>query len=368
MKRVFANAMRRTARLMRPYKLSRSTRVMQKAVAGFMVGSARTPMRALRQMAKAQSPVSKALTRPTLGSVTAGMTEGAQYLSRTHSSSAGVRSYKLYLPSRHPEQPKGLILMLHGCSQGPDDFAVGTHMNALAEKHDFAVAYPSQVRRNNPASCWNWYNPRHQVRGKGEPAILASLTRKLMKQYDLGRENVFVAGLSAGGAMADILADIYPEIYSAAGIHSGLARGSARSVTSAMSVMRSGALSRGIVPVAVARTLPVRRIIFQGDADGTVHPDNADRILAAAVGGDAVPLRVGKRSVRGRGYTRSDFAGSDGAVLVEFWTIAGGGHAWSGGQAPGTYTDDKGPDASRQMLRFFMTQPATAASPRGVAS
>jgi poly(3-hydroxybutyrate) depolymerase len=177
----------------------------------------------------------------------------------------------------------------------------------------------------------------------------------LASSSPLGRDAVFVAGLSASGAMAAILADVYPDIFSAAGMHSGLTRGAASNVISAMSAMRNGGLPESIAPTLAMLSLPVRRIVFQGDADSTVHPSNAAMIVAAAVGGDAVPTKIGKRTVRGRGYARSDFAGSDGAVLLELWMIEGSGHAWSGGHAAGSFTDNKGPDASAQMIRFFMT-------------
>lgn len=229
-------------------------------------------------------------------------------------------------------------------------------MNALAEKHGLALAYPEQTRRNSPACCWNWYKPGHQIRGMGEPAILASLTRKLMREFGLGRDRVFVAGLSAGGAMAAILADVYPDIFSAAGVHSGFARGAASGVVSAVSAMRSGGTSTGIVPVIASKSCPVRRIIFHGEDDRTVHPSNAAQIVAAAVGDDAMPDKITKRTVRGRGYSRSDFSESVGAVQIELWMIEGLGHAWSGGRAAGSYTDKKGPDASAQMIRFFLAK------------
>ncbi|MDZ7711388.1 MAG: PHB depolymerase family esterase [Roseovarius sp.] len=284
--------------------------------------------------------------------------EGAQYLNRTHRSKFGSRGYRLYVPASEPNRPKGLILMLHGCNQTADDFALGTHMNALAEKHGLALAYPAQTRRHNAASCWNWFKPGNQIRGMGEPAILAALTRKLMREFGLGRDVVFVAGLSAGGAMATILADVYPDVFSAAGVHSGLARGAAYDVLSAMSAMQSGSAFDGIAPVVTLPSRRVRRIIFQGDHDSTVHPSNASMIVASVMGNDAVPTKIGKRSVRGRGYSRSDFGGSDGAAQVELWMIEGTGHAWSGGRVAGSYTDDKGPDASAQMIRFFLASAA----------
>ncbi|HSP25860.1 MAG TPA: PHB depolymerase family esterase [Saliniramus sp.] len=392
MTRTLAASMRRMNRLMRPAEMTRASRSFQKAMTGFMVGTALAPLPAskpklakprkaaaskaaaskaaasksaapkvgralgtvITQLRAAQSLMPGATPRRTGRELLPRIPDGAQYLTRTHRSAAGSRDYKLYLPASGQERPKGLILMLHGCSQTPDDFAIGTHINALAEKQGFAVAYPAQTRGHNGASCWNWFKPGHQSRGAGEPAILASLTRKLMREFDLGRDAVFVAGLSAGGAMAAILADVYPDVFSAAAIHSGLTRGAARDVISAMSAMRSGGVSQGIAPTVAMRSLPVRRIVFQGDADSTVHPSNAAMIVAAAVGDDAVPTKTGKRTVRGRGYARSHFAGSDGAVMLELWMIEGSGHAWSGGRAGGSYTDSKGPDASVQMFRFFL--------------
>lgn len=376
MTRTFAAAMRRAARLMHPGKMTKATRSMHKAMTGLMVQSALAPMTALKpqklaghragrslgtalkQLRAAQSFLPGTLARPARRVAAPRIATGAQYLSRNHRTAAGSRGYKLYLPASNAKRPKGLIVMLHGCTQTPDDFATGTHMNTLAEKHDLAIAYPAQTGGHNAAACWNWFKPGDQRRGSGEPAILASLTRKLMKEFGLGRETVFVAGLSAGGAMAVIMADVYPDIFSAAGVHSGLARGAARDVLSAMSAMRSGATTKGTTPADAALPHPVRRIIFQGDADSTVHPSNAAMIVAAAVGGDAAPTKVGNRTVRGRGYARSDFAGPDGAVLVELWMIEGAGHAWSGGRAAGSFTDSKGPDASAQMIRFFLTKRA----------
>jgi poly(hydroxyalkanoate) depolymerase family esterase len=229
-------------------------------------------------------------------------------------------------------------------------------MNAMAEKHGLAIAYPAQTPRQNAASCWNWFKPTNQARGSGEPEILASLARKLMKEFRLNRNCVFVAGLSAGGAMAAILADTYPDVFSAVGIHSGLARGSACDMVSAISVMRSGRPSGGTASVVTAQPDPVRRIIFQGEADGTVHPSNAARIVSAALGDHASPTKVITRSVLGRRYTRSDFAGDDGGVLLELWMIEGAGHAWSGGRVGGSYTDRNGPDATAHMIRFFLAK------------
>ncbi len=380
MARRFTSALRRASRLMRPAKLSKTARSVEKMMTGLMQASLSMPAepKAVKSKPKSQKPavprigqslgtVMKQLravqalrpgvvAQPKARAIAPAVPDGAQFVSRTHRSAAGSRGYKLYLPSSHPKRPHGLILMLHGCSQTPDDFATGTHMNALAEKHGLAIAYPAQTRSHNAASCWNWFKPGDQQRDAGEPAILAALTRKLMKNFCLGREQVFVAGLSAGGAMAATLADVYPDIFSAAGVHSGLARGAARDVLSAMLAMRNGTGAPSMSSTDVEPPLRVRRIVFQGDSDTTVHPSNAAVIVAAAVGDAEHPENVIKRAVRGRSYSRSDFAGPDGAVLVELWMIEGAGHAWSGGRAAGSYTDAKGPDASAQMIRFFLTK------------
>lgn len=378
MTRSFVAALRRANRLMRPAKLTKTARSIQKMMTSLMVGSTLAALKpktgkprkaalpkvgrslraVIKQLRATQSLMPGAMAGSTARAIPPRVPAGAQYLSRTHRTAAGSRGYKLYLPASHPKRPKGLILMLHGCTQNPDDFAKGTNMNALAEKHGLAIAYPAQTGSHNAASCWNWFKPGDQMRGAGEPAILASLARKLTKEFGLGRDTVFVAGLSAGGAMAAILADVYPEVFSAAGVHSGLARGAARDVLSAMSAMHSGGLPLQTGPTESTQPDTVRRIIFHGDADSTVHPSNAAMIVAAALGDNAKPTKVSNRSVRGRGYTRHEFIGSDGRVLVDLWMIEGAGHAWSGGRAAGSYTDNKGPDASAQMIRFFLTQSA----------
>lgn len=380
MTRSFAAAMRRANRMMRPARMAKATRSMQSAMTGLMVKTALSPIAALtpkkskarkRAVAKPDHPLTTVMAqmraaqalvpgivRPPRRAAVPRIPAGAQYLARNHRSSAGSRGYKIYLPASRPKRPAGLILMLHGCNQTPDDFAAGTHMNVLAEKHGLAIAYPAQRGGHNAASCWNWFSPANQKRGAGEPSILASLARKLSKELGLGRECVFVAGLSAGGAMAVILADVYPDVFSAAGVHSGLARGAAHDVMSAMSAMRRGGATTETDDAPTRQTKTVRWIIFQGDADTTVHPSNADMIVAAAVGGGAVPVSIGNRSAGGRGYVRRNYAGSDGATVMEYWAIEGAGHAWSGGRAAGSYTDRQGPDASAQMIRFFLAKSA----------
>jgi poly(hydroxyalkanoate) depolymerase family esterase len=285
--------------------------------------------------------------------------DSAQYLNRSYACAAGRRSYKLYVPGRQHAGRRPLVVMLHGGTQGPDDFAAGTRMNALAEEHGFLVAYPSQCKSANPSLCWNWFKPEDQMRGAGEPSIIAGITNEIVSAYDIDPQRVFVAGLSAGGAMAAVMGATYPEIYAAVGVHSGLPYRSATDVPSAFAAMRGDPglqrRPRKTRPDS-DHALRVRTIVFHGDADHIVHPSNAGNIVEHAKTGDSVE-RVKARSSASRTHTRAVTRDKTGTVVVEHWLIHGSGHAWSGGSADGTYTDPQGPDASREMLRFFLEEP-----------
>jgi poly(hydroxyalkanoate) depolymerase family esterase len=282
--------------------------------------------------------------------------KGARFLHRSFACAAGMRSYKLYIPASAPERPLGLVVMLHGCKQDPDDFATGTNMNTLVEQYRVLVAYPHQPNSANASSCWNWFRPADQMRDAGEPSIIAGLTREIISEFGLDRDRVFVAGLSAGGAMAAVMGETYPDLYGAMGIHSGLAYGSANDVVSAFAAMRgeSGAVQR-TKPDSKSACPGIRTIVFQGSADAIVHSSNADRIVSAARS-QAVPGRAWEESSAssgGRSYTRAVLSGTEGGPILEYWLIDGAGHAWSGGQHEGSYTDPSGPDASAEMMRFF---------------
>ena len=286
--------------------------------------------------------------------------EGAQYLSRSYACAAGRRSYKLYVPSRHHDGGgRPLVVMLHGGTQDADDFAAGTRMNEVAEEHGFLVAYPSQCKSANPSLCWNWFKPEDQVRGVGEPSIIAGITSEIVAEHDIDPRRVFVAGLSAGGAMAGVMAATYPEVYAAVGVHSGLPYRSATDVASAFAAMRGDPglqQSRRKLRPASEHAPRVRTIVFHGDADHIVHPSNAAKIIDGhATGGDSTE-RIKARSSASRTYTHAITRDKTGTAVVEQWLIHGSGHAWSGGSPDGTYTDPHGPDASREMLRFFLEE------------
>lgn len=301
-----------------------------------------------------------------------------EFVSGAHTFAGLTRTYKLYVPPAYLGRHLPLVVMLHGCTQDPDDFAAGTGMNERARAQGFFVLYPAQSREGNPSRCWNWFNRADQQRDAGEPGLIAGLTRAVIAQYGIDARRVYIAGMSAGGAMAAIVAEAYPEIYAAVGVHSGLPRGAASNMMGALSVMKSGMANPGLFGGAgrmgihpAGRPEPrmtVPTIVFHGDADRTVHPRNGEQVIAAvlasaaaadtpggvAAGGPRIEQGV---SALGRRYTRSMHQNESGGALAEYWVVHGAGHAWSGGQVEGSYTDETGPDATGEMLRFFFAQP-----------
>ena len=280
---------------------------------------------------------------------------GERFLRRTYSGPAGSLNYRLYVPADHQQRELALVLMLHGCLQNPEDFALGTRMNDLAEEFGLIVAYPHQTRRANPSGCWNWFDRRHQNRGSGEPAKLAGLAQALAKEFDVRREHIFAAGLSAGGAMAEILAATYPDVFDAVGIHSGLPYKSAGDVPSAFAAMK-GTAAFDPAPLA-ASDRHCRKIIFHGLADGTVNPVNGERILNEAEHGETCLTRSDLDwPIEGGRVTRTALKGAHGEPVAEQWLVEDGGHAWFGGDPHGSYTQTVGLDASRVMVRFFLAE------------
>jgi poly(hydroxyalkanoate) depolymerase family esterase len=277
--------------------------------------------------------------------------DGARFIEGTYSSPNGSRSYKLFIPSRYQERPLPLVVMLHGCTQSPDDFAAGTRMNFIAEDQNCFVVYPAQPRRANQAKCWNWFRAADQQRGSGEPSLIAGITREIINDYSVDPRRVYIGGLSAGGAAAAVMGATYDDLYAAIGIHSGLACGVATDLPSALAAMKQGGSRHN----AFSGSTVVPTIIFHGDRDRTVHPNNGRQILDESVRTMATQKEVHRGQVPGgHTYTRTVLSDARGRGMLEHWNIHGAGHAWSGGSPAGSYTDPGGPDATREMLRFFL--------------
>jgi poly(hydroxyalkanoate) depolymerase family esterase len=296
---------------------------------------------------------------------------------------AGARSYKLFVPATIPSTPVPLVVMLHGCTQSADDFAAGTQMNRLAEEHGFLVVYPEQAANANGSKCWNWFNAQDQLRDSGEPSLIAGITREVTERHTVDPRRIYVAGLSAGASMAVILGETYPELYAAIGAHSGLPYGAAHDMPSAFAAMagaRAGMPDVSKLPgmttlpgsaaVRKKATRFVPTIVFHGDQDHTVGQANGTEIVEQAVNalaGEATgpvlaPMTQKGVSPRGRAFSRTVYADESGQPRVESWLLHGAGHAWSGGDASGSFTDSAGSDASAEMVRFFLAQPSAGSA------
>jgi len=283
--------------------------------------------------------------------------DGGKFLAGTYGNRAGSRDYKLYVPSGYRGQALPLVVMLHGCTQSPDDFAAGTRMNAIADEHTCLVVYPAQAASANASKCWNWFNTGDQQRNQGEPSLIAGITRQVMRDYAVDPRRVYVAGLSAGAAAAVIMGSTYPDLYAAIGVHSGLAYGAASDLPSAFSAMQHGSPAfRRIVPA----------IVFHGDKDTTVNPRNGDQVIAqlrATATSDLWRQAEHGQVPDGHAYSRTLHADSKGQAVLEHWVVHGADHAWAGGSPAGSYTDPHGPDATREMLRFFLEHPRPTDTP-----
>jgi poly(hydroxyalkanoate) depolymerase family esterase len=275
------------------------------------------------------------------------------FIEGSSANSHGSRRYKLFIPTRHVGKPLPLLVMLHGCLQDPDDFALGTRMNAIAEEQRIFVLYPEQSEAANQTRCWNWFNPANQRRDQGEPSIIAGMTREVIGSHNIDARRVYIAGMSAGGAMAAIMAATYSDLYAAVGIHSGLPYGAAQNFLAAIAAMKDGAAIGARLP---SKSIPL--IVFHGDQDAMVNSRNGEQLVSQWLGGPALSLRQDTSTARaaegnGRAFTRTLYRDGAGHVVAENWLVHDAGHAWSGGGSAGSFADPLGPDASREMMRFF---------------
>ena len=366
--KTFSKTMLKATRLTTSSKLMDATRLIQRALATTLPSSTQpvpnrkstspsvnptpsTPPTAARDfiLVPAKSPdTDRAATAPS---------GKASFTVHQFEFEGNAYPYRLYVPSM-PEAATGpaakmpLVVLLHGCNQDALDFSHGTAMNRLAEDHHAMVLYPEQVASGNAMRCWNWFDPSHQQAGRGEPGMIAALVQKMAAQHHADPARTYVAGLSAGGAMAAVVANVYPQLFAAVGVHSGLAAGAAKNMIQALSAMKKG--TKG------GNTNAIPTIVFHGTADKTVNPSNGKYITQAALAGfEAQGVALVKNvsvinSSKNQPTERMQYSNAAGKPLVESWHITAGPHAWSGGSAQGSYTDPDGPDASKAMLAFFL--------------
>jgi poly(hydroxyalkanoate) depolymerase family esterase len=296
----------------------------------------------------------------------AGARTAGRWLRSSWTGPAGSRAYDIYLPAGHRRTTRvPLVLLLHGCDQTADTFVAATRFTALADRHGFVVVAPRQSRVYQPGGCWRWYDAAHQLRGAGEPAVLAGLTAAVLAEavrWRIDPARVYAAGLSAGAAMALILGATYPDVFAAVGVHSGPAYRSATSGRGAMAALGG----RGApAPLRSARIPPL--IVFQGVADRVVDARNGDQVTrqwletdaARGADGGGRPVTRSRATVRqyadGRRATVTRWYTALGRKRLEYWRIDGLGHAWSGGLRDASYSDPRGPNASALMWRFFLS-------------
>jgi poly(hydroxyalkanoate) depolymerase family esterase len=358
----FLSSMHEAMALLRTHGAAEATEVIQRALRGEAAVAASETVPQDETAKPVVLPFAEARKKAPVGRTTrqadVDVEERGHFSTLTYSNAAGSRQYRLYVPAGATGERLPLIVMLHGCTQDANDFARGTQMNALAERHRCLVAYPVQPREANPSKCWNWFKPNDQHRERGEPSLIAGITREIIAAHPVDPARVYIAGMSAGGAMAAIMIEAYPELYAAAGVHSGLPAGCAHDLPSALAAMkggrRGGAAGRAGSD-AHAHRRPV--IVFHGDADATVNITNAARIVRGFAARPDVSSEARRINAGQRACSVSRLVASDG-VEAEVWTIHGAPHAWAGGNARGSYTDPSGPDASAEMLRFFLDHPS----------
>ena len=301
---------------------------------------------------------------------------GSGLTTKTYTNGAGSLNYELYVPAGYtPGTAVPLVVALHGCTQNADKFRIQTGFDKLADQKNFIVAFPEQPSSNQYMNCWNWFNDATITRDAAEPSLIAGITAEVQKNYTVDSKRTYVTGLSAGGAMANVMAATYPDVYAAAGSGSGCEYSAGAACAGYQSADPATAGKKAYTAMG-SRARVVPWLVFQGDKDTTVPPINADQLVQAnqtmndwadeGAQNGSVPKTPYKstngRSAGGLSYTIKYYSDGHGNELGQYWTIAGMGHAWSGGDASQQYSEPKGPDESAAMYDFFMAHPMGGAA------
>jgi poly(hydroxyalkanoate) depolymerase family esterase len=312
---------------------------------------------------------------------------GGSWVGGTVNNSFGSREYKLWMSSGYrKEKPVPLVLMLHGCMQKPEDLAAASGMNELADEKTFLVVYPQQVAAANPLSCWNWFDPNHQARNAGEPALLAAVIQDIRAAYSIDAKRIYVVGISAGGAMAVVMAASYPELFAGVGVIAGEEYKAAATVEGGLASMKSGGPDpnqQGLLAYEAMqkslsgskKRMPV--IAFHGTKDPYLNPVNTDQIIAQwaqtndylddGKDNESVTTQSPKETKgsvpNGYSYTKLQYKDSNGRLLMEKWSVDSLGHAWPGSPIANQFADPKGPKASAEIWRFFAEANSDLVSP-----
>jgi len=286
----------------------------------------------------------------------------------------GTRSYSIFVPSGYqPGQPIPLVVMIHGCMQDANDFMIGTQMNQIAERENFIVIYPEQSTAYNAGRCWNFFETANQRRGSGEPQAIVNMVNHVQSNFTINSDAIFAAGISSGGALTTTLGVLYPDVFRAISVHAGLSYQSGINAATGVSAMLSAipavnpafAANNAVAGIGLGRARVVPTQVFHGSFDTVVNPLNGDNIVAQMLTYNAwsdSSINIFNRTFRtgtapvanGRTYSVESFRNSAGQVVVEHRRINLMGHDWSGGNAAGSHTDPRGPNASEIVWRFFM--------------
>jgi poly(hydroxyalkanoate) depolymerase family esterase len=295
--------------------------------------SIRTAVRAASAMAKAQAKLPAALQSAPWSTPDPLQAVGGPAEITDFGSNPGQLAMFVHVPAIPPAPRAPLIVLLHGCGQAAVAFAHETGWIALSEQLGVPLVLPEQAGENNYGRCFNWFQPGHVRRGSGEALSIRQMVAAAVERFGSDPRRIYIAGLSAGGALAAAMLAAYPDVFAAGAVVAGVPVGAASGMSEALRRMAEAGPSR--TPAAWAdqarRAAPddfpgpwPRLSIWHGEADRVVDPANA-RLLAEQWselhGLDASRVSAEPSGVR-------EVWGLSRPPAVELWTLPDQPHAW----------------------------------------